>query len=53
MSYAKKIKNDILFDIVVVGAGPAGIAFACGFAGSNIKIAVVDNCQEKLLQIQK
>ena len=49
MSYVKKIKNDILFDIVVVGAGPAGIAFACGFAGSNIKIAVVDKLPRKII----
>ena len=39
----------ILFDIVVVGAGPAGIAFACGFAGSNIKIAVVDKLPRKII----
>ena len=49
MSYVKKTKNDILFDIVVVGAGPAGIAFACGFAGSNIKIAVVDKLPRKII----
>jgi len=49
MSYFKKTKNNTLFDIVVVGAGPAGIAFACGFAGSNIKIAVVDKLPRKII----
>ena len=49
MSYIKKTENNILFDIVVVGAGPAGIAFACGFAGSNIKIAVVDKLPRKII----
>ena len=42
MSYIKKTENNVIFDIVVIGAGPTGIAFACGFAGTNIKIAVVD-----------
>ena len=30
------------FDIVIIGAGPAGIAFACGFANTKIKVAIVD-----------
>ena len=42
MSSNKKKKNNLIFDIVVVGAGPMGIAFACGFAETNIKIAIID-----------
>ena len=42
MIYNKKRENNTIFDIVIVGAGPAGIAFACGFADTNIKIAIVD-----------
>ena len=42
MTFNKKRGNNIIFDIVVVGAGPTGIAFACGFADTNIKIAIVD-----------
>ena len=38
-----------MFDIVVVGAGPIGIAFACGFADSNFKIAIVDKLPRKLI----
>ena len=39
------------FDIAVVGAGPAGIAFACGFIGSNIKVAIIDKLPKKLLKL--
>ena len=42
MTFNKKNENNTIFDIVVVGAGPAGIAFACGFADASIKIAIVD-----------
>jgi len=35
-------KKNTKFDIAVVGAGPTGIAFACGFAGTNIKVAIID-----------
>ena len=42
MIYNKKRENNTIFDIVIVGAGPAGIAFACGFVDTNIKIAIVD-----------
>ena len=42
MTFDKKKENNTIFDIVVIGAGPAGIAFACGFADTNIKIAIVD-----------
>jgi ubiquinone biosynthesis UbiH/UbiF/VisC/COQ6 family hydroxylase len=39
MKFQKKNTN---FDIVIVGGGPIGIAFACGFANTSIKIALVD-----------
>ena len=42
MTFNKKNENNTIFDIVVIGAGPAGIAFACGFPDTNIKIAIVD-----------
>ena len=35
-------KNNLKFDIVIIGAGPVGIAFACGFANTKIKVAIVD-----------
>ena len=43
MIQQNKTKKNIKFDIVVVGAGSTGIAFACGFAGSRIKIAIIDS----------
>ena len=49
MIRANKIKNNIKFDIVVVGAGPAGIAFACGFAGTNIRVAIIDKLPRKVI----
>ena len=42
MTFNKKNESNTIFDILVVGAGPAGIAFACGFADTSIKIAIVD-----------
>ena len=49
MIHKKKIKNNIKFDIVVVGAGPAGIAFACGFVGTNIKVAIIDKLPREVI----
>jgi len=49
MGHFKKIKNNTTFDIVVVGAGPIGIAFACGFADTNIKVAIVDKLPREVI----
>ena len=49
MSSKNKTKNNRIFDIVVVGAGPAGIAFACGFADSNIRVAIVDKLSKEVI----
>ena len=49
MTFNKKKKNNTIFDIVVVGAGPIGIAFACGFAGTNIKVAIVDKLPREVI----
>ena len=35
-------KNQTIFDIAIIGAGPVGIAFACGFAKSNMKIVLIE-----------
>jgi len=45
----KKDRNNTKFDIVVVGAGPAGIAFACGFANTKLKIAIIDKLPKKII----
>jgi ubiquinone biosynthesis UbiH/UbiF/VisC/COQ6 family hydroxylase len=39
----------MIFDIVIVGAGPAGLAFACGFANTKLKVAIVDKLSKKIL----
>jgi len=49
MIHVKKIKNNTKFDIVIVGAGPTGIAFACGFANTNIKVAIVDKLPKEVI----
>jgi len=37
----KKEKN-MIYDIAIIGAGPTGTAFACGFANTNVKIVILD-----------
>ena len=49
MIHKKKINNNIKFDIVVVGAGPMGIAFASGFVGTNIKVAIIDKLPREII----
>ena len=49
MTFNKKRGNNIIFDIVVVGGGPTGIAFACGFAETNIKVAIVDKLPREVI----
>ena len=39
----------MIFDIVIVGAGPAGLALACGFANTKLKVAIVDKLSKKIL----
>ena len=39
----------MIFDIVIVGAGPAGLALACGFANTKLKIAIIDKLSKKIL----
>ncbi len=37
------------YDVIIVGAGPAGLSFARSLAGSGLKIAVVEKLPEKVL----
>ena len=53
MTFDKKKKNNKIFDIVVVGAGPTGIAFACGIADANIKIAIIDKLPNEIISNPK
>ena len=49
MTFTKKKKNNKIFDVDVVGAGPTGIAFACGFAETNIRVAIVDKLPREII----
>ncbi len=53
MTFNKKNENNTIFDIVVIGAGPTGLAFSCGFANTNIKIAVIDKLPNKVISNPK
>lgn len=37
------------FDVIIVGGGPTGLAFACSLAGLQLKIALVERENESLL----
>ena len=50
MGFKKKTNNITNFDIVIVGGGPVGIAFACGFADTKIKVAIVDKLPKKTME---
>ena len=43
----------MIFDIAVVGAGPIGIAFACGFADTNMRVVIVEKQKKKILENPK
>ena len=49
MSFYNKDKNNLSFDIVVVGAGPTGIAFASGFADTKIKVAIIEKSPKEVI----
>ena len=42
-------KNKMIFDIAIIGAGPVGIAFACSFAKTNMKIVIIEKQPKKIL----
>ena len=42
-------KDKKIFDIAIIGAGPVGIAFACSFAKTNVKIAIIEKQPKKIL----
>ena len=46
-------KNEIIFDIALIGAGPVGIAFACGFANSAVKVVIVEKQAKERAVLQE
>ena len=47
------MKKKIFYDIVIVGAGPIGIAFASSLAKTKIKIAIIDKQSKKSISNPK
>ena len=41
------------FDIIIAGAGPAGLSFARSLAGTGLKIALVEKLPEKVSPIRQ
>ena len=39
----------MIFDIAIIGAGPLGIALACSFAKTNMKIAIIEKQPKKII----
>ena len=46
-------KTEIIFDIAIIGAGPVGIAFACEFADTNVRVVIVEKQTKKILENPK
>ncbi len=42
-------QNDSKFDITIIGAGPTGLAFACGLGGLKVKVAIIDKFSKKII----
>ena len=40
----------MIFDIAIIGAGPIGTAFACGFANSKINVVIIEQQPKKKLE---
>ncbi len=38
-----------VFDVVVIGAGPAGLGFVRSLAGSGLKVAIIERLSEDVL----
>ena len=39
----KNLKSN--YDVIIVGAGPAGLSFACSLIGLNLNILIIEKCQ--------
>ena len=50
LEHGVPISTKTIFDIAIIGAGPVGIAFACAFANSNVKLAIIERRTKKILE---
>ena len=41
------LNKNVAFDIVIIGGGPVGMALACEFANTNIKVAIIEKQSKK------
>ena len=53
MSSNKKVKKNLVFDIIVAGAGPTGMHLLVDLLKPTLEWRLLINYQEKLLPIQK
>ena len=44
------MRDDLMFDVAVVGAGPAGLAFTRSLAGAGLTVALVEGQDEAALR---
>jgi 2-polyprenyl-6-methoxyphenol hydroxylase-like FAD-dependent oxidoreductase len=44
------MRDDLMFDVVVVGAGPAGLAFTRSLAGAGLSVALIEGQDEAALR---
>ena len=44
------MRDDLMFDVAVVGAGPAGLAFTRSLAGAGLTIALIEGQDEAALR---
>ena len=47
------MKKNNLFDVIIIGAGPIGAAFACSLADTDLNIAIVDKLSKKKISHPK
>ena len=40
-------------DVIIIGAGPVGIAFACSLSDTKLKVAIIDKLPKKIIENPK
>ena len=42
-----QLNTEKKYDVIIIGAGPAGLSFACSLIDLNLKVLVVDKSNEE------